>query len=499
MLLLWTPAAALLSASVLYQAPVLLNHDVGLFLHGASRLLDGAALYRDVVEINPPGAFFLSLPPAAVARLTGLPAPAAMKAWVVLLVLLSGALCLHAARRTLTGVSPGVRACFLLALIALLLPAARDSFGQREHLLVILAMPYLVAAAGWGAGSPLDGRRALLVGGLAGCGVALKPHFLLLWASIELYLAATRGPASLWKRRENWGIALAGAAVALYLIVAAPDYFRRSLPLALGTYGLLNAPAVRLLLNPAALWTLGALVACYAVPPGPQLRFLRRVLAVGAVAVLAGAVVQRKGFDYHFYPAGALALLLITVVALDLAGRVEGMAWRVRRLFAAAAAALALLLAVQPRPPADSVVDTLLGVLNRPPAAETFVLFGLSEYPAFPTANYSPARWASRFSSVWFLPSLYAAGGRHGASSLYRRPPEMQPLERGLFEDLVTDFVRERPRVVMIDCNTAGIGGSGFDLVEYLSQDPRFAALWPSYQPVPVPHLHCMRIYRREG
>ncbi|MEP7218497.1 MAG: hypothetical protein ABI876_06250, partial [Bacteroidota bacterium] len=39
-----------------------LNHDVAWIIHGAGRWLEGAGLYRDIVEINPPLIFYLTAP-----------------------------------------------------------------------------------------------------------------------------------------------------------------------------------------------------------------------------------------------------------------------------------------------------------------------------------------------------------------------------------------------------------------------------------------------------
>ena len=63
---------AFLLASIFYLAPALVDQDVGWLLHSASRLVEGAALYRDVIDPNPPGIFFLNLAPAWIARITGL-------------------------------------------------------------------------------------------------------------------------------------------------------------------------------------------------------------------------------------------------------------------------------------------------------------------------------------------------------------------------------------------------------------------------------------------
>ena len=58
-------------ASLLYFLQATPNHDVAWYLVATDRFLDGARLYRDIIEVNPPLVFYLTVPPVAVARLTG--------------------------------------------------------------------------------------------------------------------------------------------------------------------------------------------------------------------------------------------------------------------------------------------------------------------------------------------------------------------------------------------------------------------------------------------
>ena len=82
-------------ASLVYFLHTTLNHDVAWYLVAADRFLDGARLYRDIIEVNPPLAFYLAVPPVAAARLTGWEPIDCLVVYVCLLIALSLAICDH--------------------------------------------------------------------------------------------------------------------------------------------------------------------------------------------------------------------------------------------------------------------------------------------------------------------------------------------------------------------------------------------------------------------
>jgi hypothetical protein len=82
-------------ASLFYVMQTTLNHDVAWFLFAANRFLDGAELYRDIVEVNPPLVIYHSVAPVAVARLTGLEPITCLMVYVFLLIGFSLAICNH--------------------------------------------------------------------------------------------------------------------------------------------------------------------------------------------------------------------------------------------------------------------------------------------------------------------------------------------------------------------------------------------------------------------
>src|SRR5882724_5233618 len=68
----WAAAIALVGITLAAQLSRLAETDMAYMLYAAGRVLDGATLYRDVVDMNPPPIFGLNLAIEWVARATGL-------------------------------------------------------------------------------------------------------------------------------------------------------------------------------------------------------------------------------------------------------------------------------------------------------------------------------------------------------------------------------------------------------------------------------------------
>ena len=334
---------------------------------------------------------------------------------------------------------------------------------------------------------------SLAAGGLAAVGFALKPFFLLLWVVVETHLAWRGGAASLWRRRQNWCVAVLQGITLIYLLAFSPEYYRWLVPLTRRAFAAGAAPPRYLFLNEPAAMGAAAVVLCWVIPASRPLGAVRRVVMLACVALFAAAVVQQRGWGYHYYPCWAVALLLLVIVVLDVTLWIEGMQqrfWRLLLLLLLLGFAASAFLAARPhhRPPHD-LVEELTEAVRRHAPGEEILVFSYGETPAFPAVNYAPARWSGRFSSLWMLHPIYAGVHAPRQAFPYRRPEQMAAEERFIFDGLVADVLRYPPRLLLIPC------GSQFDVMEYLSQDPRVRALWQTYEHLTT--VQCIRIYKR--
>ena len=143
----WPAVACLLIAAVSGWMSLRLvpgNVDVSWLLVVCDRLLDGARLHVDIVEVNPPFSIWLYMPFAVLGRLTGLPAELWLAIGLPSLALASVGLSARILVRA--GLVDGRAAWLAPAVLAVLLLLFAEDFGQREQFAVVALLPWLVAA-----------------------------------------------------------------------------------------------------------------------------------------------------------------------------------------------------------------------------------------------------------------------------------------------------------------------------------------------------------------
>lgn len=487
--------ALVVGASLLSEFRSYARPDTGFLLDAAERVLGGARLYVDVVEINPPLVVAFNLGVVLAARLLHIPDILAYRLGFTALLL--GALALSAwfLRRLLPdGVV--LRRLLVLLLAFVLFPLAGQDYGEREHLVLALVVPYLLLGATRIADRPPAGLRPAGVGLLAGIAFALKPHFLLVWIGTEAYLRHTGRVRARAVLPETAAIAVFLAVYALALAAFTPQYLALVRLLA-GPYGrFLYDPFWHVVVTgPGAVLALFALIAFAALRPRAAHPELWAPLALGTLGCLLAGAAQQKGLRYHFYPSFGLATLLLGLVVCDVQPPLGSMIRALyRRIAAGVLVATVAVVWVQNatvalRPTAattEDQFDRLLGLIRaRSPGQRVYVM-SYHIGSAYPLINYAGARSASRFPQLWILPAEYLDALKADAPLTFRPEGAMSPSERYL-NDAVLEDLESRPDLLIVLRHARDLPINGLrrlDYVGYFNRNPRIAALLADYQQI---------------
>ncbi len=478
-----------------------INHDSAWFLDATARWLDGARLYVDIFETNPPLAFYLTAPVIWISRATGLFAPQIFVFHVFVLMAVS----LGLTRRLLLGARglPPALAHVIVAAAALVFVAGplRD-FGQREHLATMLALPYFVLLGLRVLGRDPEGGRgralAVLVGFAAALGFCLKPYFLLAPVGAELYLLArTRGRGGLFRRLarpESITLAAGALLYAASIPVFAPAYLSELLPVGYAVFQAgYGAPLASVLFAarvPLVALMLALGLRATARIPAPFAAFADLFL-IWALAFVAALLMQMKGWSYHFYPvlAGTVLAAAAILAGLVAAAPAEtGPADGSRRARRAAAAWAVLVIAL---PFAGAALNhasygnfarTAAPTVRRHAAGSAIYVFASNVSATYPLVTYAGVRSASRFSTMWPLPGLMRrrhAGDSDGDAMLDR-------IERFIRDSVVADFSHDPPALVLVDDRRrkSYFAELDFDYIAFFLRGPRFAEIWAEYREI---------------
>lgn len=509
----WGARGPALAASVIVVALAVtaeirgpLNGDAHWILTMASRVLGGERLYRDILEINPPLIVWLQVPIVWLAQAVGL-APATVYRGVVLAVcVISTAATVHLLSRSRFAVRhAGLNEWMAPALLFVLLLIPAGAFGQREQIITALLLP-LVATTGLRLdGMPVARRAAIAVGIAAGIAIALKPFFVVLW----VLLAAVR---SLQSRRtrlnaEDLAIVGIGAAYVGAVLVATPEFFRVVRVFGPAYAAFTTAKSVGYLLrNAAAVWAGAALVAWAVRREREDAAGL--ALAISVAGAFVAAMLQGKGWTYHFVPAICFSVLL-GLVALASRGSSSTPVARASR----AVAAFLLLLSWVPllqrtasrfgpgagRP--EEPVGQLSSVVARERPARSILVLSADMTSALPWIAELGLVNRATFPFLWVPAVVYHTRWNGNPRTMLREPDAMSEAERTAYDAVVSDFVRHTPDLLAVETryrneHLTGYPG-GFDHLVYYGRDPRFAACFMEYRLVAA--LQNYLVFRRQG
>jgi hypothetical protein len=458
-----------------------LNHDTSWYLIATRMWLNGAKLYQDVMEINPPLAFYLTVVPLRFADLLGISENAAF--CLTLIAVTAGSLCWI---RALLRRSPDLtkrQQHYLLAgfVLALLLIPIRN-FGQREVVMMALSAPYFALSIANVQGA---GRwERIAIGFFAVVGLALKPYFLAAPLFVSCVLAFQSRTLRVLFSAQNVAIAAGCAAYTGFVWLRHPDYFEVIVPLARLTYDTFNADW-QTVLSKQVLLILVLAVIVWNRKREDLLGW--RILAV-CLGSLASYLVQFKGWAYHLLPLeGYVAIFCLWLWARAAPASADRPLQSV--LFAGLAFASVAHAAVK-GPYVNAFATSLQPLAVNAPEHPRVLVLSSRVVAAFPLVNNLNGTWASRYPHQWFLTGAVRA---LGSAKCVGHPDECAGFRQAAqyaLETNVEDFLRNKPQLVYVDRmrEKTYFGKTRFDYIDFLAQDHRFSEAWMNYRRVGEAH-----------
>jgi hypothetical protein len=505
-LLVLTVAA--IGMSILLSLAADTGHDQLWLLLAAQRMGPNLNPYNATVfESNPPLAIWLSGIIVAAAHALHLSLTVTLKLAVTLLAAASAAVCAKLVRILHPELKPNHPWLLGIAYILIFGAIPARDFGQRDHILALLVLPYLIAAA-------LDTHRRaprlsrinrMSLAMLAAVGIALKPHQAIIPVIVELSLIV-RSTNLIRRRPQNPGtppalyappfrsmepaVFLLSAAIYLGTIrILAPTYLTQIVPVLRQTY-----------------WAFGRLSLFELTAAAPGLHILlaldlvltialtRKIHESAAIPILnlagfcgvIGFYLQGTGWYYQQLPAISFFSLAIVFQLIDFS-KLRPLSipnWFPIPLTALTTLAFALTIHfsnfhVTPRgiEQAQSTPDPTF-FADLPPGTTVATLTTSVDDTVPPAFRYH-LTLAQRYPHLWMLPAIL----RNESG-----PAHLTQLDRLQHQFMVEDLNRWHPALILIErCQDPAVHCQVLedrhdDLLAWFLRDPAFALIFSKYR-----------------
>ena len=305
-------------ASIWMQKNLGSNKDNACLIQTAKALLQGQHYFKDFFESNTPMAVYVYMPALLIAQVGFISLAIALEIYALVMT----ALVLWLIQRLLIhrAFSVIARATVLCAIAAGLLIVSSADFGQREHLLIIFVLPYLIASAFVlnQTTQKYPARLSILIGVLAGVGFAIKPHFLIAFLAIEIYVGIYRKKLFCFCRPEVLAILFVQVIYLYSLFLVTPEYLADIVPINMSLYYATVIKPGNTIITPAFLICLLVLCAhCFVSRVTADITAIRKMLAVSLIAFLLIYILQQTYWYYHSLPAFILAFILLVLLMCE--------------------------------------------------------------------------------------------------------------------------------------------------------------------------------------
>ena len=425
-------------ATLICLRDIPITHDVVWQFWVARQLANGAALYRDIWEVNPPLWFWSALPIHHAAAWLHVPPLRILIAIMVGVGTLSALLIGY-----LSGQSSAVaRLVTMLLAFWLTVITPLYDFGQREQLALICTLPYAALISRRSTGSAVPSALALLVGMLGAYGFALKHYFIVVPALLEFWLISQNRRQWRAIRLETLALIAAALAYGMAAFVFAPAFFTQAVPMVRTAYHGFESSWDMMFLRPwIVIWAcIAAFFVTFGGAFGRNAKPLVSTLLLVALGFGLAYFLQRKGWMYHSIPVtGAAALALGVRLTMPDMRRVIPVTVGLFML------ALPILLPVKVGPYFNFFrweIDPLLSTL--PKGSRIFMATGDPMW-GWPTVEDHGLIWASRLPSYWMIPAIAHA------EVIGPNPAPLRALGEQVRDQAALEIMCSSPRMILFE------------------------------------------------
>ena len=471
-----------------------ININAAMLLDCGQKIYQGQCPFADFYEFNTPVMMYLSVIPAWFSAVSGMHVCLAFQLFACMSIAVGSWLfyfaCLEIGMSRLA-----VLRVLAIAMLFHALMLFFETFGEREHFLVIFLTPFLILRSGaFISSKPGLSRKTILfvTGFLAGVVVNIKPHFLVIPALLELRQLVLLRQFKRFQSPDMAGFFVAHLVyLASWFVMPAGvrgTYFGLMLPLALSGYDsygggmdgflwlfLPNHPTLALFNDIClGLFSLTAVQTILYRPDtsSQDSSTMIRKITLGLICAWFGAlacfVSQKKGWFYHMAPMNWFAMLAAAFWFLPKNENDFHLEKIPAKAIARALCPLIFIVMVltysQLRPRLRAVRPSfstnLAQFIADNETGNGQVVLMASSVRAYPALLMAGRTGGSRFLDFFHLPSLYynIKFKNMTGPEIYKVGAENTALEKQFLDELFEDIAQRRPGMILMNQQNGDTG-----------------------------------------
>lgn len=473
------------------QDQLFLNWDISMLLDATQKLLNGGTYVDDFFNPNPPMIYYLYLPPTIVSHFFALNIIYVFRFYIFSLASLSLFICSLFTVRIFIREHRFLAYHFILIMAGIFLLSAFFEFGQREHLFMMLAMPYLLLVAyrlqpPSRNNLPQAGEKIipLFIGLYAGLGFALKPYFLCTPLLVELWYIYYKKNVLAWMRPEILSMLALFCVYAITTFIFFPDYIFVIVPYMMRYYyQSISLPWHMIIFSKITLFCAFTLFVFFLQYKENPYKILCTILILALMSFLLIYVLQRTEFIYHKIPVLSLVILILGLSFCLFANQYRG-------FFTAIVGSLFMLYLIHGAQGLytysnrykEGILNPLIAFMKSHPRRS---IYFLSEelYFSYPLPHYTDAAVCQRFDSLWIVAYLVNKRRLEGEDKVRQYLKNDNPY---FFLNLISDDLnKHKPQLVFVDVKEINSWinhrFNHFDFLSYFLENNKFKQAWGHY------------------
>ena len=316
------PLSIIFLLGLYLQIKIPVNPDTSWLAVCAKRLLSHGNYLQDFFEVNPPASIYLYLPAALIAKYLSFNSLLITQIYIFFIGLASLSLCISfidSAFKNPSTKDQSILTCWLkiaLSWLYWIFPAF--AFGEREHIVVMLLMPYVFSVLAKITQQNVSNTKRIFVSLFAAIGFITKPFFLLCFIFNELFILAKTKKIKHLFSLENWLIIIVTIFYIASIIFITPEYITHVLPFISDLYYDVVGYSWSFMLDTFAFHFYLLIGFCYLLVRRYQTNklFTDLLFCYSSIFMLI-FLMQRTLWFYHAIPLVSFLILLNVVLVFD--------------------------------------------------------------------------------------------------------------------------------------------------------------------------------------